>query len=220
MGTNSMDEDNFAFERQQMVKNQLKTRAIKNQKVLEVIQEIPRHLFIPKNMRKYAYEDRPLDIGYSQTISQPYIVAFMTEVANIEPDSKVLEIGTGSGYQTAILSPLCKEVYTIELVRELGEFAKKQFAELRYNNIHTRIGDGYKGWPEAAPFDVIIVTAAPEELPQILIEQLKEGGRLIIPVGDVSNQQLMRFTRTKDFIKKENLLQVRFVPMVKQEYTN
>lgn len=177
---------------------------------------VPRHLFIPENMREYAYEDRPLDIGHLQTISQPFIVAFMTEAVKLNPDAKVLEIGTGSGYQTAILSEICKEIYTIELIKELGEFAKKQFVRIGYTNIHTRIGDGYKGWPEAAPFDVIVVTAAPEQLPLTLIEQLKEGGRLIIPVGISFSQELIRITRTKDGVKKESLLPVRFVPMVKE----
>jgi len=216
IGGNSMNKDNYAFERLQMVESQLKARGIKDPKILEVINKTPRHLFVPENIRKYAYEDQPLDIGYGQTISQPYIVAFMTEAANLEPNAKVLEIGTGSGYQTAILAGLCKEVYTIEFIKELGTQAKKQFMELGYNNVHTRIGDGYKGWPEAAPFDVIIATAAPEELPTELIKQLKESGRLIVPVGGTSSQNLMRITRTKDGIKKEDLLSVRFVPMVKE----
>jgi protein-L-isoaspartate(D-aspartate) O-methyltransferase len=209
-----MNKNNFAFERSQMVEIQLKARGIESQQVLKVMQRTPRELFMPKNIRKYAYEDSPLGIGYGQTISQPYIVAFMTEAAKLTHDSKVLEIGTGSGYQAAILSQLSKEVYTIEIVKELGELAEKEFAELGYTNIHTHIGDGHKGWPEAAPFDVIIVTAAAEELPQALVEQLKDGGRLIIPIGTF-NQELMRITRTKNGLRQERLLPVRFVPMVK-----
>lgn len=212
----NMNKDDCTYERSQMIENQLKARGIRNQKVLEIMQKTPRHLFVPENIRKSAYEDRPLSIGYGQTISQPFIVAFMTEAASIEPNFKILEIGTGSGYQAAILSQLCKEVYTIELVAELGEFAKKQFTELGYTNIHTRIGDGYSGWPEAAPFDVIIVTAAPEELPQTLTEQLREGGTLIIPIGGTFSQELTRITRTKQGLEKEKLLPVRFVPMVKE----
>jgi len=217
IGVGMEDNSNFAFERLQMVQNQLKARGIRNPAVLGLMGKTPRHLFVPEDMRSFAYADSPLDIGYSQTISQPYIVAFMTEAANLTPHSKVLEIGTGSGYQTAILSQLCKEVYTVEIVRELGEQAKAIFTELGYNNIHTRIGDGYKGWPEGAPFDVIIATAAPEELPETLIEQLKEGGKIIVPIGSFI-QELMRITRTPDGIIKENLLPVRFVPMVKKKY--
>lgn len=209
-----MNKNNFAFERSQMVEIQLKARGIENKQVLEVMQRTPRELFMPQNIRKHAYEDSPFSIGYGQTISQPYIVAFMTEAAKLTPDSKVLEIGTGSGYQASILSQLSKEVYTIEIIKELGELAEKEFAELGYTNIHTRIGDGHKGWPEAAPFDVIIVTAAAAELPQSLVKQLKDGGRLIIPIGTF-NQELMRITRTKDGLRQERLLPVRFVPMVK-----
>lgn len=209
-----MDKNNFAFERSQMLELQLKARGIENQQVLKVMQRTPRELFMPKNIRQHAYEDRPFTIGYGQTISQPYIVAFMTEAAKLSPDSKVLEIGTGSGYQAAILCQLSKEVYTIEIIKELKELAEKEFAELGYANIHSRIGDGHKGWPEVSPFDIIIVTAAAEEVPQSLIEQLKDGGRLIIPIGSL-NQQLVRITRTKDGLRQERLLSVRFVPMVK-----
>ena len=216
IGINAMSQDNFLSSRLQMVESQLKARGIKDRRVLEAMQTIPRDLFVPVNMRKYAYEDRPLDIGYSQTISQPYIVAFMTEMAELEPTYRVLEIGTGSGYQTSILSQLCEEVYTIELVKELGIQAKAQLKELGYSNVQALIGDGYNGWPEKAPFDVIIVTAAPKDLPVKLIEQLKEGGRLIIPIGGLFDQELMRITRTKEGIVRESLLSVRFVPMVKE----
>jgi protein-L-isoaspartate(D-aspartate) O-methyltransferase len=216
--TETMDNDNFVLERAQMVENQLKARNIRDQKVLKAMQNTPRHSFVPEGIKKYAYEDRALGIGYNQTISQPYIVAFMTEAAGIQPEHKVLEIGTGSGYQAAILSQLCKEVYTVEVVQALKESAEKQLYKLGYTNVHCRIGDGNKGWPEQAPFDIIIVTAAPEKLPEKLVEQLRENGKLIIPVGDMLlGQELVRITRTKEGIMKENLLPVRFVPMVEKE---
>lgn len=211
----NMDKNNYIFERSQMVEAQLKARGINDQKLLMVMQKTPRHLFVPDNMQEYAYEDRPLPIGYNQTISQPYIVALMTEAANLHPDSKVLEIGTGSGYQAAILAELCHEVYTIELVEALGKLAQKCLKNMGYNNVHVKVGDGYKGWPEQAPFDAIIATAAPEDVPQSLLEQLKDGGRLVIPVGSIS-QELLRITRSKDGFTKESILPVRFVPMVKE----
>ena len=210
---NAMAKDNFP-ERLQMVETQLIDRGIKDRRVLDAMQKVPRHLFMPINFKQYAYEDAPFPIGYNQTISQPFIVALMSEAANLTPNSRVLEIGTGSGYQAAILSTLCKEVYTIEIVKNLGKEAMKKLAELGYHNVRVRIGSGYEGWPEEAPFDAIIVTAAPPELPMNLVEQLKIGGRLIIPVG-ISDQELLRITRNKDAIKKEHLLPVKFVPMVK-----
>ncbi|TSJ80761.1 MAG: protein-L-isoaspartate(D-aspartate) O-methyltransferase [Candidatus Cardinium sp.] len=209
-----MDQDNFYTQRLAMVNDQLVARNIRDVSVLAVMKTIPRHLFVPDNVKKYAYSDAPLGIGYGQTISQPYIVAFMTETAMLDHDAKVLEIGTGSGYQAAILASLCKEVYTIESVSALGERAKALLNQFAYHNLYVRVGDGYKGWPEQAPFDAIIVTAAPDQVPKTLIDQLKENGRLIIPVGEFE-QQLIRITRTKDGIKQETLLPVRFVPMVK-----
>jgi len=200
---------------QKMIQDQIMVRGIVNEKVLEAMSLVDRKEFVSQELHKSAYNDSPLPIGYNQTISQPYIVAFMTDAAQLDKTSRVLEIGTGSGYQTAILAELCKEVYTIEVVKPLGQAAKKKLGELEYKNIHIRIGDGYKGWPEKAPFDAIIVTAAPEEIPSILIEQLNEGGKLIIPVGKF-NQELMRITRIKDGIKTEKLMPVRFVPMIKK----
>ena len=197
-----------------MIEQQIIAYGVKDKRVIEAVSSIDRAYFVPENLQELAYGDSPLPIGHGQRISQPFIVAFMTEAARIEPWSKILEIGTGSGYQAAILSKLCDEVYSIEVVKPLGEHAAKLLKQLGYNNICVRIGDGYQGWREVAPFDAIIVTAAPEEIPQQLIEQLKDGGRLIIPVG-VLSQELMRITRTKQGIKKENLLPVRFVPMVK-----
>ena len=199
----------------QMVQEQIISRGIQDSRVIKAISEVPRELFVPNELKSSAYEDSPLPIGYKQTISQPFIVAFMTEAAQLDQTSRVLEIGTGCGYQAAILSKLCKEVYSIEVLKPLGEEAKMRLNKLGYKNIHLRIGDGYKGWTENSPFDAIIVTAAPEEVPQTLINQLKEGGRLIIPIGRFV-QELIRITRIKDKIKKENLMPVRFVPMVKE----
>ena len=200
---------------QKMIQDQIMVRGIVNEKILEAMSLVDRKKFVSRELHKSAYNDSPLPIGYNQTISQPYIVAFMTDAAQLDKTSRVLEIGTGSGYQTAILAELCKEVYTIEVVKPLGQAAKRKLEELEYKNIHIRIGDGYKGWPEKAPFNAIIVTAAPEEIPSILIEQLNEGGKLIIPVGKF-NQELMRITRIKDGIKTEKLMPVRFVPMIKK----
>jgi protein-L-isoaspartate(D-aspartate) O-methyltransferase len=199
----------------QMVQEQIISRGIQDSRVIKAISEVPRELFVPNELKSSAYEDSPLPIGYKQTISQPFIVAYMTESAQLDQTSRVLEIGTGCGYQAAILSKLCKEVYSIEVLKPLGEEAAVRLNKLGYKNIHLRIGDGYKGWPENSPFDAIIVTAAPEKVPQILINQLKEGGRLIIPIG-MFVQELIRITRIKDKIKKENLMPVRFVPMVKE----
>ncbi|WPY01863.1 S-adenosylmethionine-dependent methyltransferase (plasmid) [Candidatus Trichorickettsia mobilis] len=199
----------------QMIKEQIISRGIQDSWVIKAVSEVPRELFVPNELKSLAYEDSPLPIGYKQTISQPFIVAFMTESAGLDQNSRVLEIGTGCGYQAAILSKLCKEVYSIEVLKPLGEEAAIRLKKLGYKNIHLRIGDGYKGWPENSPFDAIIVTAAPEDVPQALIDQLKEGGRLIIPVGTFV-QELIRITRIKDKIKKENLMPVRFVPMVKE----
>jgi len=206
---NGMKKDNA----QQMLNEQIIARGIKDSNVIKAMSDVSRKDFISHELRQRAYEDSPLPIGYGQTISQPYIVAFMTEAAMVDKNSKVLEIGTGSGYQAAILAELSKDVFTIEIIEPLGEQAKKTFNMLEYNNIYVRIGDGYEGWPEESPFDAIIVTAAPKEIPKELVKQLKVGGRLIVPVGEYS-QELLRIIRTKDGTKKENLLPVRFVPMV------
>jgi len=209
---NAMSDDNFISKRLQMVETQLIDRGIRDQRVLNAMQKVPRHLFMPINFKQYAYEDLPCPIGYNQTISQPFIVAFMIESANLMPNSRVLEIGTGLGYQAAVLSMLCKEVYTIEIIKGLGKAAKKNLAILGYDNVYVRIGNGYEGWPEKAPFDAIIVAAASPELPINLVKQLKVEGRLIIPLG-INNQELLCITRNKDGVKKEYLLPVRFVPM-------
>jgi protein-L-isoaspartate(D-aspartate) O-methyltransferase len=199
-----------------MVDEQLKTRGIKSVSVLNAMQNVPRHLFVPEHLHSHAYDDSPLPIGQRQTISQPYIVAFMTEQLEPIPGMKILEIGTGSGYQTAVLAYLGCEVYTIELLEELAAEAKKTFSALDLNNIKARHGNGYEGWAEEAPFDAIIVTAAPDVIPEKLIEQLKECGKMIIPVGTVYSAQELKIILKKDGkIIEKDLLPVRFVPMVK-----
>ena len=202
--------------RSSMVEEQLTSRNIQSEAVLDAMRTVPRHLFVPKNLQSYAYNDSPLPIGLRQTISQPYIVAFMTEQLKPVPGMKILEIGTGSGYQAAILAYLGCEVYTIELLEELSLRAEKILSELNFNNIKTKCGNGYLGWPDAAPFDAIIVTAAPENIPEKLIEQLKEGGKMVVPVGPVhSVQSLKLITKEGKRIIEKDLLPVMFVPMVK-----
>lgn len=198
---------------QQMLNEQIIARGIKDNNVIEAMSNVSRKVFISQELKHRAYEDTPLPIGYGQTISQPYIVAFMTEAAMVDKNSKVLEIGTGSGYQAAVLAELSKDVFTIEIIKPLGEQAERIFKQLEYNNIHVRIGNGYEGWPEESPFDAIIVTAAPKEVPPKLIKQLKVGGRLVVPVGE-RYQELLRITRTEEGTAIEKLMPVRFVPMV------
>ena len=206
---------NFDRLRNDMVEQQLKNRGIRSKAVLDAMRAVPRHLFVPQNMQSIAYQDSPLPIGLDQTISQPYIVGFMTEQLKPVPGMKILEIGTGSGYQAAILAQLGCEVYTIELLEELAVSAGKILAELNFNNVKVKCGNGYAGWPEEAPFDAIIVTAAPDKIPEALTGQLKEGGQMIIPVGPVQAvQSLKMITKKGGKIKEEDLLLVRFVPMV------
>ncbi|MEP0828332.1 MAG: protein-L-isoaspartate(D-aspartate) O-methyltransferase [bacterium] len=195
-----------------MVDNQIVARGITDKNVIAAMRRIPRHLFVPKEEREQAYSDGPLPIGHSQTISQPYIVAIMTELLGIDSTSKVLEIGTGSGYQAAVLGEIADSVYTIEIVKPLAERAAQILDSLGYKNIFVRAGDGYQGWPEAAPFDAVIVTAAAPKIPQPLIEQLKTGGRLVIPVGELS-QELYLVTKNEEGIVKQSIIPVRFVPM-------
>lgn len=205
-----------ADERNHMVDVQIAARGVEDSRVLKAIRDVPRHWFVPAAEQRGAYYDRPLPIGAGQTISQPYIVAHMTELLDLDAGEKVLEIGTGSGYQAAILSELTDAVYTIEIVESLGLRAAQVFEQHGYTNIHTRIGDGYRGWPEAAPFDAIIVTCAPEDIPQPLIDQLAPDGRLCIPVGpdDGRGQALIVVTRRSDgSLRRETKTAVRFVPM-------
>ena len=205
--------DSYSVQRQAMVLRQIEGRGISDARVLKAMRQVPRHLFVPEEVRNSAYRDYPLPIGYDQTISQPYIVALMTEKLKLDGSEKVLEIGTGSGYQAAVLSGLCKQVFTIEIVEPLADQARDRLKTLGYSNVLVRHGDGYKGWPEKAPFDAIIVTAAPPEVPPRLVEQLKTGGRMVIPVGSLL-QELVLIEKKRDGVLQKDLLPVRFVPMV------
>ena len=205
-------EKEFRSERLRMVTRQLAARDITDSTVLAVMARVPRHLYVPEDLRRHAYRDGPLPIGEDQTISQPYIVAFMTQAMNLSPTDRVLEIGTGSGYQAAVLGEIAAEVYTIEIIPELAERSRALLRGLGYENIHVRTGDGYFGWPEKAPFDAIIVTAAPNHVPQALVDQLGDWASLVMPVGD-AYQELIRITRRGDSHTTERLLPVRFVPM-------
>jgi len=201
--------------RRRMVEEQLAGpgRDVRNPRVLAAMRKVPRHEFVPEAYRHQAYEDCPLPIGHGQTISQPFIVAFMTEKLEPKPTDKVLEVGTGSGYQAAVLAELVAEVYTIEIIEPLAKQAKATLHRLGYTNVHVRTGDGYKGWAEAAPFDAIIVTCAPDHVPRPLVDQLKEGGRMIIPVGLPGDQDLVLLTKKAGQIEKRAVLPVLFVPM-------
>jgi protein-L-isoaspartate(D-aspartate) O-methyltransferase len=206
----------FAARRQRMVEQQLKPRGIKDERVLAAMAKVPREEFVPADARPSAYEDGPLPIGYDQTISQPYIVAFMTEQLRPKPSDRVLEIGSGSGYQAAILAELVRDVYTIEIVEPLAKSAEATLQRLGYKNVNVKVGDGYKGWPEEAPFDAIIVTCAPEKVPQPLVDQLKDGGRMVIPVGERFAQQLYLLEKKSGQLKESATLPVRFVPMLRE----
>jgi protein-L-isoaspartate(D-aspartate) O-methyltransferase len=209
------EEDRFTAERRRMVQEQLSSPGynITNARVLAALGKVPRHRFVPAELRHQAYADGPLPIGYDQTISQPYIVAFMTGQLDPQPMDRVLEIGTGSGYQAAVLAQLVAEVYTIEIVEALAQRAEVDLKRLGYTNIHVRAGDGSQGWPEAAPFDAIIVTCAPEKVPPPLVEQLKDGGRMIIPVGPMGDQELVLLRKRGEQLEQRAVLSVRFVPM-------
>jgi protein-L-isoaspartate(D-aspartate) O-methyltransferase len=206
------DADERAAERRRMVDDQLRGRDIRSGRVLDAMLAVPRHLFVPEPQRAYAYSDSPLPIGHAQTISQPYIVAFMTEALAIEPGHTVLEIGTGSGYQAAILSRLAKDVYSIEIIDALAERARATLAQLSYHNVRVRTGNGYLGWPEHAPYDRIMVTAAPDEVPAALVDQLRIGGLMAIPVG-TARQELRILRRTAGGLETLKTLPVLFVPM-------
>lgn len=202
----------LAEARQEMVED-IRARGVKDAAVLAAVGSVPRHLFIPEGERSNAYEDRPLPIGYGQTISQPYIVALMTSLLGLRPNSRVLEVGTGSGYQAAVLARLADQVYSVEILKPLGERARRTLAELGYKNVRVRVGDGYKGWPDAAPFDAIIVTAAPPSIPEPLLKQLKTGGKLVIPVGKTYQDLIVMTKRRDGGFDRESVLPVRFVPM-------
>jgi protein-L-isoaspartate(D-aspartate) O-methyltransferase len=216
---NSPAGDTFFHQRQMMVEKQLAGRDIVNGAVLEAMRTLPRHEFVPDKYRSESYTDSPLPIGFEQTISQPYIVALMTQLAAIDSSSSVLEIGTGCGYQTAVLASIAAKVHTIEIIETLLREAETLLARLDFSNIFLKIGDGYHGWPEAAPFDAIVVTAAPLHVPQPLVEQLKEGGRLIIPVGD-NHQELLQITKTTTGEAARAIVPVKFVPMTGEATSN
>jgi protein-L-isoaspartate(D-aspartate) O-methyltransferase len=211
-GADRVSDEDAAEDRERMVASQIEARGVRDPRVLDALRAIPRHEFVPTGQRMHAYEDRPLPIGEGQTISQPYIVAVMTELLELDGSEKVLEIGTGSGYQAAVLAKLAREVWSIEIVPELARRAEADLRRLGYANVHVREGDGYRGWPEQAPFDAIIVTAAPGHVPKPLVEQLAVGGQLVLPVGDLS-QDLVRVVRGEQGVEQERLLGVRFVPM-------
>lgn len=203
----------LSLEREKMVKEQLVSRGISNRKILNAMRKIPRHLFVPSKWQALGYADRPLPIEMQQTISQPYMVALMTESLELSADDNILEIGTGSGYQTAVLAEICNSVYTVELLPELAESANDLLTKLGYRNIDAKVADGTLGWPEHHPFDAIIVTAGAPHLPQPLLEQLAENGRLVIPVGDSLSQSLKKIVRRADGFWEEQLLKCQFVPL-------
>lgn len=205
--------DKYIAERNEMVRTQISDRGITHAATLKAMKKVPRHLFVPKEYEKHAYGDYPIPIGYDQTISQPYIVAFMTETVRPSEKKRILEIGTGSGYQAAVLAEIADTVYTIEIVPELAKESAERFKRLGYLNIVVKSGDGYNGWIEHAPFDIIIVTAAAERIPEPLLEQLAENGRLVIPVGKANSvQELILAVKRNGKIEKKNLTMVRFVP--------
>ncbi|HVH26009.1 MAG TPA: protein-L-isoaspartate(D-aspartate) O-methyltransferase [Vicinamibacterales bacterium] len=210
-------QDAFAAERRRMVAEQIASRDVRDPRVLAAIGDVPRHLFVAPGYQSEAYEDSPLPIGYGQTISQPYIVALMTELARPRPGDRALEVGTGSGYQAAVLSRLVSHVYTIELVEPLGLAARERLKSLGYANVTVRVGDGYAGWPEMAPFDIIMVTAAPDHIPEPLIAQLKPRGRMVVPVGAVSAVQELQLVEKDDAgrIRTTRMAPVRFVPLLR-----
>ncbi len=215
---NTDAQDNFQAQREAMIRAQLKGRDISDSRTLKAMLKVPRHEFVPEKMRPYAYFDRPLPIGSGQTISQPYIVAFMTQSLALTTDARVLEIGTGSGYQAAILAEIVDSVYTIEIVEELGIKARKLLRSSGYDNVKVKIGDGYHGWPDKAPFDAIMVTAGADSIPAPLIAQLKEGGRMIIPVGPHGGvRQLILGRKKGNRLKTKAVMPVRFVPFVRKK---
>jgi protein-L-isoaspartate(D-aspartate) O-methyltransferase len=217
IGQAQSGESDLRARRLEMVEEQIRQRGVTDTRVLDAMRSVPRERFVPKELMSQAYEDGPLPIGFGQTISQPYIVAYMTEALDVSSSHKVLEIGTGSGYQAAVLSPLAREVYTIEIVPELAKQAESVLRALGHTNVHVRAGDGYVGWPEQAPFDRIIVTAAPEVLPAPLVEQLAPGGRLVVPVGAQGGPQWMTVVeKTPMGVVERRTIPVQFVPFTRK----
>ncbi len=212
--TGQSDEEKWVFEREKMVSTQIEARGVRDQRVLQAMRDVKRHIFVPDDMKTRAYTDNPLPVGYGQTISQPYIVAFMTEALETKEEHNILEIGTGCGYQSAVIASIVKGVYTVEIVEELYKKSSELLQKSGYLNVKCKYGDGYEGWPEFAPFDGIIITAAPPRLPVNLFEQLKVGGKMIVPVGSGWHQELKSITKKPEGLYTEFLLDVRFVPMI------
>jgi protein-L-isoaspartate(D-aspartate) O-methyltransferase len=206
-------QEDFQAKRERMVEAQIRSRDVQGAAVLEAMRRVPRHLFVPEHERPFAYDDRPLPIGRGQTISQPYIVAYMTEALLLEPSHRVLEIGTGSGYQAAVLAEIARQVYSIEIVPDLADGARLALERAGYRNVEVRTGNGYLGWPDRAPFDRIIVTAAPPAIPQTLVDQLADGGIMVVPVG-TAFQEMVIITKTAEGVTQKRTIDVRFVPMV------
>ena len=206
-----MDRD-YQSERKKMVEDQIVSRGIKDERVVNAMLEVPRHEFVPEDWKDYSYSDGPIPIGMGQTISQPYIVAIMTELMGVKEGDKVLEIGTGSGYQAAVLAAMGCNVYTIEILGELTGRARNVIEKLGYNNVHFKVGDGYEGWEEHSPYDAITATASPAEIPHPLVDQLKQGGRMVLPVGK-DHQELKLITKTEDGMETKDIIPVAFVPM-------
>jgi protein-L-isoaspartate(D-aspartate) O-methyltransferase len=212
-----VSDSRFDAQRQEMVEHQIARRGVDDARVLAAMRTVPRHLFVPEDQRLEAYVDHPLPIGGGQTISQPYIVGLMTSLLELDGSERVLEIGTGSGYQAAVLGELAAEVYTIEIRESLGRQAGELLERLGYRNVHVRVGNGYRGWPEEAPFDAIIVTASPPDIPPELVEQLKIGGRMVVPVGGGAVQDLELLTKSASGVVRKDIVPVRFVPMIGEQ---
>jgi protein-L-isoaspartate(D-aspartate) O-methyltransferase len=217
-GSETTGQYNFSEMRERMVETQIRARDVYSEAVLNAMRRVPRHLFVPDDLQPFAYDDRPLPIGRGQTISQPYIVAYMTDALQLEPAHTVLEIGTGSGYQAAILADIVKQVYSVEIVPDLAESARRAIAAAGYTNVEVRTGNGYLGWRDHAPFDRIIVTAAPPDIPEALVEQLAVGGVMVVPVG-TAYQEIIVITKTPGGIVQKRTIEVRFVPMVSKPGT-